>query len=94
MSLTDVMSAMRLSQYPTIALVIFLAAFAAILLQALAKRRSEVEHEANMPLDDGVLRPEMGTHGIQAPSNCTRPTLAAGTRTNGEHQVSPHGSTR
>ncbi|MFN0137279.1 MAG: cbb3-type cytochrome oxidase subunit 3 [Phycisphaerae bacterium] len=60
MSLTDIMSAMQLSQYPTIALVIFFVAFSAIVIYALTKRSSEVQRESRLPLDDGETPSESG----------------------------------
>lgn len=54
MSLTDIMSHMQLSQYPVVALVIFLAAFASVLVQVTFRSRGEIKHAAELPLNDGT----------------------------------------
>jgi cbb3-type cytochrome oxidase subunit 3 len=50
---SDVISHLRLDLFPQIALVIFLAVFAAVVIRTYARRRrDEFEHAANLPLDD------------------------------------------
>lgn len=61
MSLTDIMSNARLEWFAEVALVLFAAAFATILLRTLLRRRDEVEYAARLPLDDrdkAVIRRE------------------------------------
>ena len=56
MSLSDIMSAMHLSTYPEVALVLFLAAFAAIAVHVFsAKNAVEWEQARRLPLEpDGA----------------------------------------
>jgi hypothetical protein len=62
MSLTDIMSYSDLSWYPQIALVIFLAVFAATSLRVLLSRRRTAEYAraATLPLDEGIAIIERG----------------------------------
>ncbi|MFO0838486.1 MAG: CcoQ/FixQ family Cbb3-type cytochrome c oxidase assembly chaperone [Phycisphaerae bacterium] len=52
MSMTDIMSHMKLSAFPQIALPIFLVAFAAICIYAFTRSRREIDHAARLPIDD------------------------------------------
>jgi hypothetical protein len=52
MSLSDVVSALDASIWQQIALLIFTAAFVAIVVQALTRRRAEIERCARLPIDD------------------------------------------
>lgn len=53
MRMTDVISALGLTIFPIVALVLFLAAFVAVLLQVTSKaRRSEFDRAASLPLAD------------------------------------------
>lgn len=55
MRLSDIMSAMELSVYPQVALVIFLGVFAAVVLRTFARgRKNELEKLAMLPLEDGM----------------------------------------
>lgn len=54
MSLTEIMSAAKLSVYPTVALVLFLLAFGLILWRTFRPgSKEEQNHAANLPLEDG-----------------------------------------
>ena len=54
MKLSDIMSGAGLSIYAEIALVIFLAAFVAIVVRTFApSRRRSMDEAARLPLDDG-----------------------------------------
>jgi hypothetical protein len=46
------MSSMDLSTYPKAALVIFLGVFVLVLLRTVRKPRTEVTHNAQLPLED------------------------------------------
>ena len=52
MNLTDLMSGMGLALYPQIALVIFLAVFAAIVVRTWRQPRGEVNYLAHLPIAD------------------------------------------
>jgi|LakMenEpi03Aug12_release.lakeMendotaPanAssembly.Ray.scaffolds.fasta_scaffold5924263_1 hypothetical protein len=55
MSLTELMSAARLSFYTEVGMVIFLAVFVSVAVQLLRSKRSDWTHAENLPLD---LEPE------------------------------------
>lgn len=58
MSMSEIVSFLDLSIFPSVALIFFLAAFIAILWRVLSKPRSESDIEASIPLnDDVVLQP-------------------------------------
>lgn len=58
MRMSDIMSSMGLAIYPTIALVLFLAAFAAILVRALRRaEKPEMDRAACLPLADDNAAP-------------------------------------
>jgi cbb3-type cytochrome oxidase subunit 3 len=63
MTLTDLMSGAGLSAYAEVALVLFLLAFAVIVLRLFAPgRRREMDRAARLPLDDGpTLDPRSGS---------------------------------
>jgi cbb3-type cytochrome oxidase subunit 3 len=63
MTLTDLMSGAGLSAYAEIALVLFILAFAVIVLRIFAPgRRREMDQAAQLPLDDGrILDPRSGS---------------------------------
>jgi len=50
--LTDVLSGLRLEIFPTIAMVFFLIAFAAVAIKILLSPGSEMREAANVPLED------------------------------------------
>lgn len=52
MSLTDVMSNARLEWFAEVGLLLFAAAFATILIRTMLHSRGEIEHAAQLPLDD------------------------------------------
>ncbi len=52
MSLSDVMSHLRLDLYAELAIVLFFAAFAAIAANALLRRREDTQRHASLPLSD------------------------------------------
>lgn len=52
MSLTDLMSGMKLSLYPQIALVIFLCVFFAVAMRVYLMPRGDADELARMPIDD------------------------------------------
>ena len=61
MRLTDVMSHSGLSGYATIAMVLFIAVFVAILVRVFQpSRRDEFERAGRLPLDDGIESPDSG----------------------------------
>ena len=63
MRLSDVMSAMHLSQYAEVALVLFMAAFAAVAIQLLRKGRDREWDSARLlPLNDETDAPDGGGH--------------------------------
>jgi cbb3-type cytochrome oxidase subunit 3 len=64
MKLSDIMSAAGLSIYAQIALVLFLAAFLAIMIRTFAPSRSgEMEAASRIPLDDDVvITPRLPEH--------------------------------
>lgn len=57
MRLTDVMSSMGLASYAEFGLVLFMFAFAIVAVQLFFVKRSEADHAAALPLDDGA-KPE------------------------------------
>ncbi|MBK8914982.1 MAG: hypothetical protein IPM64_10350 [Phycisphaerales bacterium] len=57
MSLTDVMSHSGFAMLQTAASLVFVAAFAAIVLRALLRSREEVQHCAALPLADEPAPP-------------------------------------
>lgn len=63
MRLTDIMSGSGLSSYAIVGLLIFMAAFIAIVVVTfLPSRKGEFDRASKLPLDDGraVTRPEGG----------------------------------
>ena len=59
MRLTDIVSNMNLATYPQIALIIFLAVFAAITWRVIRNRHSsEYAEAAQLPLHDSGIRPD------------------------------------
>lgn len=52
MSLSDIMSHLRLDVYAETALILFLIAFAAMTLNAFTRSRASIDRAASMPLDD------------------------------------------
>jgi len=67
MSMTEIVSFLDLSVFPSVALIFFLAAFISILWKVLTKPRSESDMEANIPLnDDVVLTPRYAVKTEQA----------------------------
>lgn len=57
MRMTEIVSFMDLSVFPSIALVFFLAAFIAIVWRVMTKPKSEIDSAANIPLSDDVVEP-------------------------------------
>lgn len=56
MSITDVISQMRLHVFPQIALVLFLLVFVAVLIRLFVRRsRVEFEHASRLPLEDDAV---------------------------------------
>jgi hypothetical protein len=51
MSLTELMSAARLSFYAEVGLVIFLAVFVSVAIRLFRSKRSDWTHAANLPLE-------------------------------------------
>lgn len=61
MKLSDVMSHSGLTGYAEIALVLFLIAFAAIVIRVIRMPKRDVDHDARLPLDDETSdRPRQG----------------------------------
>lgn len=60
MSLSDVMGHAGLSGYAIVALVLFLAAFTAIVVRVVRARRPDLDRLARMPLEDDPRREEPG----------------------------------
>jgi cbb3-type cytochrome oxidase subunit 3 len=52
MKLSDVMSAMQLSTYAELGLVLFLFAFVLVAIDLARKNKEELEHAEQLPLDD------------------------------------------
>ena len=52
MSMSEIVSFLDLSIYPSIALVFFLAAFVAVVWWAMTRPKNEIEDAANIVLDD------------------------------------------
>lgn len=55
MRMTEIVSFLDLSIYPSIALVFFLAAFIAVVWNVMTKSKQEIEAAANIPLDDDFI---------------------------------------
>ncbi len=55
MRMTEIVSFLDLSVFPSVALVFFLVAFIAILWKTLTKSKQEIEAQASIPLDDDVI---------------------------------------
>ena len=55
MRMTEIVSFLDLSIYPSIALIFFLAAFIAVVWNVMTKSKQEIEAAANIPLDDDVV---------------------------------------
>lgn len=55
MRMTEIVSFMDLSVFPSIALVFFLAAFLAIVWRVMTKSKSEIDSAASIPLSDDVV---------------------------------------
>ena len=53
--MTEIVSYLDLSIYPSVALVFFLAAFIAVVWNVMTKTKQEIEAAANIPLDDDVV---------------------------------------
>lgn len=53
MKLSDIMGDSGLTLYAEIALILFLVVFVAIVIRVLAARRSEMDRNARLPLEDG-----------------------------------------
>ncbi|PCI10318.1 hypothetical protein COB72_03845 [bacterium] len=53
--MTEIVSFLDLSIYPSIALIFFLAAFIAVVWNVMTKTKQEIEAAANIPLDDDVI---------------------------------------
>jgi cbb3-type cytochrome oxidase subunit 3 len=61
MSLTEIMSAVRLSAWAEVALLLFLGAFIGVVWRAYSKRsRSELDAAARLPLDEAPAVPGGG----------------------------------
>ena len=64
MRLTDIMSNMDLAIWPKMGLIIFLIAFAAIVIRVATTKRTHSRHMASMPLeDDSTINSEEPRHG-------------------------------
>lgn len=64
MSLRDVMSGAGMSHFAQIALVVFVATFAMLVIWVFTRSRSELDREARLPLDDapsGATRTHNGS---------------------------------
>ena len=55
MRMTEIVSYLDLSIYPSIALIFFLAAFIAVVWNVMSKSKQEITAAANIPLDDDVI---------------------------------------
>ncbi|MBL4698689.1 MAG: cbb3-type cytochrome c oxidase subunit 3 [Phycisphaerales bacterium] len=55
MKMTEIVSFLDLSIYPSIALIFFLAAFIAVVWNVMSKSKQEITAAANIPLDDDVI---------------------------------------
>ena len=53
MKLSDIMGNSGLTLYAEIALILFLVVFVAIVIRVFATRRSDMDRNARLPLDDG-----------------------------------------
>ncbi|MGE0480609.1 MAG: cbb3-type cytochrome oxidase subunit 3 [Phycisphaerae bacterium] len=67
MSLTDVMSGLKLVSFAQIALVIFFAVFVAIVVWVMLRPKREIERAARLPLerDDAALMSNGGARGAR-----------------------------
>ena len=55
MRMTEIVSFLDLSVFPSVAMIFFLAAFIAVLWNVMTKSKQEIESAANIPLDDDVV---------------------------------------
>ena len=55
MRMTEIVSFLDLSVYPSVALIFFLAAFIAVLWNVFTKSKQEIEAAANIPLNDDII---------------------------------------
>ncbi len=55
MRMTEIVSYLDLSVYPSVALIFFLAAFIAIIIRVMTKTKAEIDTAANIPLNDDVI---------------------------------------
>lgn len=55
MKMTEIVSFMDLSVYPSIALIFFLAAFIAVVWKALSTSKEEIDFQASLPLTEDVV---------------------------------------
>lgn len=63
MSMTEIMSFIDLSVFPSVALVFFLAAFIAVIWRVMTRTRQEIDDAANIVLDDDrVVAPRTRIH--------------------------------
>ena len=63
MKLSDVMSHSGLTVYAEIALIVFLAAFAAVVIRVLAAKRHDMDRAARLPLDGDDADPKRPNGG-------------------------------
>lgn len=61
MSLSDIMSNLRLDLYAEVALVLFLAAFAGVAINVWSRRPEQSRRDAHLPLEDESAPPAPGT---------------------------------
>lgn len=60
--MSALMSSMKLAIFPIVALVLFLLAFAMVVIRVYSKKeRPEMDRAANIPIDDHVVTPRTGT---------------------------------
>ena len=55
MRMSEIVSFLDLSIYPSIAMIFFLAAFIAVVWNVMTKSKQEIESAANIPLDDDIV---------------------------------------
>ncbi len=72
MSLTDLMSGMKLTVFPQIALVIFVVTFIAIIIRVICYPRAEITHNLNLPLSDEHTAAQRPAHGEHAAGLTTK----------------------